>query len=48
LIQFDDAHIYEELSLSPDQREIPAREILRLEALVAFEEWRIKENKVNY
>jgi len=48
LIEFDDAHIYQELNLKPDRRQIPAQEILRLEALPAFEEWRNKKDKVNY
>ncbi len=48
LIQFDDAFIYEEMALPIHQRRIQTMECLRLEALVAFEEWHHKPDKATY
>ena len=47
-INFDDSFIYDELSLKPEQRSIPAERILGDEALIAFDKWRDKEDKTEY
>ncbi len=47
-IGFDDAFIYEEIALSPEQRRLKTRELLPNEAIAAFEKWREKADKVEY
>ncbi len=47
-IGFDDSFIYEELELPKEKRKIPTIQILNKEALVAFEKWRMKEDKIEY
>ena len=47
-IDFDDSFIYEELDLPLEKRKIPTRQILRDEALAAFNKWRDKEDKMEY
>lgn len=47
-IAFDDSFIYEQLSLAPHQRSIPAVRLLGEEAIVAFDKWRNKEDKTEY
>lgn len=47
-IQFDDAFIYNEISLPLEQRKIPMIPLLREEALEAFRVWAGKENKIEY
>ena len=47
-IGFDDAFIYAELHLALEQRHIPYIPLLREEALVAFQAWGDKTNKVRY
>lgn len=47
-INFDDSFIYTELSLLPEQRSIPAERMLGDEAIVAFDKWRDKEDKIEY
>ena len=47
-IEFDDSFIYEELDLPIEKRKIPTRQILREEALVAFNKWKDKEDKIEY
>lgn len=47
-IEFDDSFIYEELDLPIEKRKIPTTQILREEALVAFNKWKDKEDKVEY
>jgi len=47
-IDFDDAFIYTELARPVGQRELPTRQLLREEALVAFERWRASTRKVEY
>ncbi|MBR4069711.1 MAG: nucleoside deaminase [Bacteroidaceae bacterium] len=47
-INFDDAFIYNELSLAPEQRAIPAERILGDEAIATFDKWRDKEDKIEY
>ena len=45
---FDDAFIYEELNLEPEQRRIPCDVLLRHEAVAAFDVWRQKADKRSY
>ncbi len=47
-IDFDDSFIYEELELSIENRKIPTTQILREEALEAFNSWRDKTDKIEY
>ncbi len=47
-IGFDDAFIYEELDLKPEQRRLQSEVMLREEALQAFEDWKNKEDKTEY
>jgi len=47
-IGFDDSFIYEEIELPKEKRKIPTIQILNKEALVAFEKWRTKEDKIEY
>ncbi|MCK5169217.1 MAG: nucleoside deaminase [Bacteroidales bacterium] len=47
-IDFDDSFIYEELELPVEKRKIPTTQILRDEAIVAFNKWRDKADKVEY
>ena len=45
---FDDELIYQELSRAPAQRKVVMRQLLREDALEAFEEWKAKPDKVPY
>ncbi len=47
-IDFDDSFIYEELELSVEKRKIPTMQILRNEAIIAFNKWRNKADKLEY
>lgn len=47
-IGFDDQFIYDELELPFNKRAIPLLPLLRDQALVAFENWRSKEDKKEY
>ena len=47
-IGFDDQFIYEEIDLKPADRKLKSERILELEALAAFERWKIAEQKINY
>jgi tRNA(Arg) A34 adenosine deaminase TadA len=47
-IGFDDAFIYRELALPNSQRSIQMEQILREEALAAFEAWQKKPDKIPY
>lgn len=47
-IDFDDSFIYEELELSIENRKILTTQILREEALEAFNRWRDKTDKIEY
>ena len=47
-IDFSDALIYEELNKNIKERKIPMHQIMRDEALKAFELWDKKEDKVKY
>lgn len=45
---FDDSYIYSELSKPLSERSIPMIQLLRTEALVAFDEWKQKQDKIAY
>ena len=47
-IDFSDALIYEELNKTIKERKIPMHQIMRDEALKAFELWDKKEDKIKY
>ncbi len=47
-IGFDDALIYDELSVPLRERRIAFLQIMREEALVVFDSWRTKEDKILY
>ena len=47
-IGFDDSFIYEEIELPKEKRKIPTIQILNNEALLAFDKWRKKEDKIEY
>jgi guanine deaminase len=47
-IDFSDAMIYEELNKTIKDRKIPMHQMMRNEALKAFDLWDKKENKVKY
>jgi tRNA(Arg) A34 adenosine deaminase TadA len=45
---FDDEFIYKELDKQPKNRAIPMKSLLRKEARKLFEEWKLKEDKIEY
>jgi len=47
-IGFDDSFLYEEMSLKPEERKLPSEQLLREEAIKAFEAWQVKEDKTEY
>lgn len=47
-IGFDDAFIYEEIALKPEERRLAPTRLLQEEAIKAFEAWRLKDDKVEY
>lgn len=47
-IDFDDQFIYDEIDHSADSRSIPSLCMMRTEASVAFREWRLKSDKIEY
>lgn len=47
-IGFDDAFIYEEIALKPEERRLAPTRLLPKEAIKAFEAWRLKDDKVEY
>jgi guanine deaminase len=47
-IGFDDALIYRELAKRPGQRSIPMQQMMRDEAMAAFEAWEKKPGKTRY
>ncbi len=47
-IGFDDSFIYDEISLLHKERKIPNIQIMRDEAIKAFEDWENKTDKVEY
>ena len=47
-IAFDDKFIYEEISRPSDERKIPTTQLLREEALEAFQKWTKSLTKIQY
>lgn len=47
-IGFDDAFIYDEFALKPEDRSMPREQMLRDEALETFKEWTKKDDKIEY
>ncbi len=47
-IDFDDSFIYEQIELPYNERSIPVVQMLRNEAIEAFDIWRDKTDKVEY
>jgi guanine deaminase len=47
-IGFDDAFIYDELDIHPGDRQMPAIQLMRDEAQVAFSRWSNKSDKIDY
>lgn len=47
-IGFDDAFIYEEIALKPEERRLAPTRLLPDEAIKAFKAWRLKDDKVEY
>lgn len=47
-IDFSDKFIYEEIEKSPSLRAIPMEMMMRDEAQIAFDEWKNKEDKIEY
>lgn len=47
-IDFDDSFIYDEIALKPEDRKLESIQVLREEAIVAFQDWEKKEDKVEY
>lgn len=47
-IGFDDAFIYEELDLRPEERKLKSEALLSAEAIEAFRKWEEKTDKVEY
>ena len=47
-IGFDDSFIYDELALPREGRKLPSEEMMRNEAIVAFERWQAKADKTEY
>lgn len=45
---FDDQNFYREMKRPAEQRSIPMQQALREEALVAFQAWRNKEDRIPY
>jgi tRNA(Arg) A34 adenosine deaminase TadA len=47
-IGFDDSFIYDELELNPANRKVAMSRLLPDEAIIAFEDWKNKADKVEY
>ena len=47
-IGFDDDFIYREIPLALNKRKLPMKQLMRKEAHVAFDEWKIKADKIVY
>jgi guanine deaminase len=47
-IDFDDHFIYQEIGRPVGRRRVRMKQLMRTEALVAFDEWKRKEDKIPY
>lgn len=45
---FDDAFIYEQIALLPEQRKIPFLELMRDESRACFQAWKDNPNRIDY
>jgi tRNA(Arg) A34 adenosine deaminase TadA len=45
---FDDSFIYQQIALPPEQRSLPAIQLMREESLEAFRQWKESERKIEY
>ena len=45
---FDDAFLYKEIHLAPRERTMPTQQLMREQAVVAFEEWKVLEDRPEY
>lgn len=45
---FDDAFIYDQVSLAPETRSLPTSQLLQAEAIAVFDEWLAKPDRVPY
>jgi len=45
---FDDAHIFAQMALPCQERSLPSTQTLRDQARAAFDEWRVKADRVEY
>ncbi len=45
---FDDAYIYAQLALAPEQSALAMHQYMRKEALEAFELWKVRKHKMPY
>jgi tRNA(Arg) A34 adenosine deaminase TadA len=48
VVGFDDGHIYAQIPLPPHHRALPSTQALRDEARAVFDQWRAKEDRVDY
>lgn len=47
-IGFDDSFIYDEIDLKPADRKLSSQQLLSEEAMEAFKQWEVKEDKTEY
>jgi len=47
-IGFDDSFIYDELELIPSDRKVAMERLLPEKSIIAFEDWKNKEDKIEY
>ncbi len=47
-IGFDDSFIYDEIDLKPADRKLSSQQLLSEEAMEAFRQWEVKEDKTEY
>lgn len=47
-IDFDDEFLYQEISTPLEDRKVPTKQVLRDEALLVFNEWQSKTDKISY
>lgn len=47
-IGFDDSFIYDEIDLKPVDRKLSSQQLLSEEAIEAFRQWEVKEDKTEY
>ena len=47
-IGFDDSFIYDEIDLKPADRKLSSQQLLSEEAIEAFRQWEVKEDKTEY